>query len=252
MIPKIIHITYKNQESLHTSFIKFDDGTRQTLYECVRTFRNLNPHWKVIFHSDKDINEMISEKYPAFFPFYEKLKIIERVDIFRYVCLLENGGLFLDTDCLCIRPLDEFLSIFPESKIIVGQEFLHKSNWFNYPPHFQINLWSIFAEKGNHHLRNIIATAIGNCMMSPEMPVIEKTSMAVFGDYLYKAAKIDPTVSIVSSSYLSMDGRLKYMHSSSYGFDGLPAYILHGYHSSWIDDDFRKYAKEMEIRDSQL
>lgn len=253
MIPKIIHISWKSLDDLGNRFITLDDGSKIPLSECVQTFRDLNPHWEVRFHSDKDINDLICSEWPIFYPIFKGLKMIEKVDFFRYACLYKYGGLFLDTDCLCVRPLDDFLARFKEAKLIAGQEFLTLSNWINYPPHYQINLWSIFSEANNYHLRNVMALVIGNCIMNPKMPVIEKTSMAAFGDYLYKAAVLDPAISIVSTSYLSMDGRFRYMHKDSYGIkDQLPSYILHGYHSSWIDDDFRKYAKEMTQRDHDL
>lgn len=224
-----------------------------SLADCIDTFHKRNQGWEFKFHDDAAIDNLFEEEYPLFYPFFQNLKIIEKVDLFRYACLYKYGGLFIDPDCICVRPLDEFVALFPDAKIIVGTEFQHFSNWFFYPPHKQINLWSIFSSKDNHHMRNILGAGIGNCLMNPQMPVIEKTSMALFGDYLYKAAKIDDSIKIVADSYLSMDGRFKYMHEDSYGIkDYLPAYILHAYHSSWIDDDFRKYAKDMENRDNLI
>lgn len=254
MIPKIIHITWKNKKDLLNRYINFIDGSpKMSLEECLNTFRAKNPDWEIVFHSDEDINSFVEDKYPNFVGFFSGLKIIEKVDLFRYMCLYEYGGLFLDTDCICTRPLNEFLVNFPDAKVIAAKEFQHLSNWINYPPHVQLNLWSIFSERRNHHIRNILSLAVGNCIISPDFPVIEKTSMAIFGDYLYKAAATDNSIKIVSESYLSLDGRFRYMHANSYGSeDFLPTYILHGYHSSWIDEDFKKYAEVMTIRDWEL
>lgn len=253
MIPKIIHITWKNIEGLKTNYINLDNGEKMSLAQCMDTFRDKNPHWQIRFWSDNDMDSLTMLKYPRFYPVYRDLKRIEKVDFFRYLCLYEHGGLFLDTDCICIRPLDELLDLFPDASIITAPEFRHRSNWMNYIPHRQLNIWAVFSTAGNCHMRNILAKVIGNCTMDSKMPVIEKTSMAAFGDYLYAAEKIDTTIKIVSESYISMDARLKYMHYNSYGcLDSLPAYILHGYHGSWIDSDFKKYADEMNYRDSLI
>ena len=254
MIPKIIHTTWKDYDTLKDRYISlFDTGEKISLLDCLGSFTKKNPSWSVKFYDDNFINEFFYGRYNLFYPVFQTLKPIEKVDLFRYACLYEYGGLFLDPDCFCVRPLDEFLNLFPNAKIIAGLEFQHLSNWFFYPPHKQINLWAIFSTTNNHHMRNILGAGMGNCTMNPQMPVIEKTSMALFGDYLYKAREIDKSIEIVSDSYLSMDARYKYMHSNSYGtIDGLPAYITHGYHSSWVDDDFRKYAKQMEQRDNLI
>lgn len=256
LIPKLFHFTWKNEEDLDNQFITLNDtGEKLSLRWCVNTFIEKNPDWEYKFWSDNDIYYFVCNKYPLFFDFWcDKLKTIEKIDLFRYMCLYEFGGVFIDTDCICIRPLNEFIdNFFPNAELITGQEMERPSNWINYPPHIQINIWSIFSMPKNHHIRNLVSFVIGNCISRPEMPVIEKTSMAAFGDYIYKAAKFDEKVKIVSTSFLSMDGRYKYMHGNSFGIDDkLPAYILHGYHYSWIDEDFVKYANIMNSRDSQL
>lgn len=255
LIPQILHFTWKNKEDLDHNYIQFlDTKQKYSLRWCVNTFFQKNPNWKKHFWSDEDIEQFVCEFYPLFFDFWQTLKMIEKIDLFRYMCLYQYGGVFLDTDCICIKPLNDFLDLFPpETTLIAGQEMNHISNWINYPPHVQLNIWSIFATPQNYHLRNLVSLVIGNCLSRPEMPVIEKTSMAAFGDYIYKAAKMDSTIKIAPLSFLSLDGRYAYaLTDSVYGEDRLPAFIVHGYHGSWVDNDFRVYAKTMEIRDYEL
>ena len=256
LIPRIFHFTWKKESDLDNQFITLIDpkGEKKSLRWCINTFIEKNPDWQYKFWSDEDVNKFILEEYPLFFNFWKELKTIEKFDIFRYMCLYKFGGAFVDVDCICVRPLDEFLDhFFPDANLIAGQEMEQLSNWINYPPHIQLNIWSIFSVKENYHLRNLISFIVGNCLTNPKMPVIEKTSMAAFGDYIYRAAKSDDKIKIVSTSFLSMDGRFKYMHQNSFGTDdNLPAYILHGYYSSWIDDDFKRYADIMNTRDNKL
>ena len=248
-----MHFTWRSEKELGDKQIIFrDSGNKITLQDCVNSFKAKNPDWEYCFYNDEYIDNFVKTKYPYFYLIYKGLKKIEQIDLFRYMCLYEFGGVFLDTDCFCIRPLNQFLSLFPDAEIIAGEEFLHKSNWINYPPHIQLNLWSIFSTQHNYHIRNILAKAIGNCFINPETPVIEKTSMAPFGDYLYQAHLLDDKIKIVSTSFLSLDGRYEYMYGESYGCDNVPAFIIHGYHGSWIDEDFKKYAAQMEIRDNLL
>jgi mannosyltransferase OCH1-like enzyme len=88
-IPKIIHMTYKDANSLPDLFKLCKDKAKQYYTD-----------FDIMFHSDKDIETFMNEYFPEFKKtVFDKLPLqIMKLDIFRY-CLLDiHGGIYMDMD----------------------------------------------------------------------------------------------------------------------------------------------------------
>lgn len=97
-IPRIIHQTWKT-ESLPDDFARYRESVRA-----------LHPGWEHRLWTDDDNRRLISEHYPWFLDTYDSYKHnIERVDAVRYFILLRHGGLYLDLDMECLKPIDDML-----------------------------------------------------------------------------------------------------------------------------------------------
>ncbi|KIJ70066.1 glycosyltransferase family 32 protein, partial [Hydnomerulius pinastri MD-312] len=100
-IPRILHQTWKSE----TLPVKWK-GISQ---EC----RNMMSDYEYMLWTDASSREFIAEHYPWFLDTFDNYEyVIQRADVIRYFVLHYYGGIYLDLDVGCLRPLDPLL-IFP-------------------------------------------------------------------------------------------------------------------------------------------
>lgn len=98
-IPKIIHQTWATTE------------LPQDLQFFQRTWLEMHPEWDYCFWTDSDNASFVKEKYESFWPiFSEYPREIMRADAVRYLILKEFGGVYVDLDFECLRPMDSLIS----------------------------------------------------------------------------------------------------------------------------------------------
>ena len=98
-IPRIIHQTWKNSD------------IPEPYHSYQQSVREQHPDWEHRLWTDADNRAFIAEEYPEFLPTYDGYSHeIERVDAVRYFILLKFGGVYLDLDMECLKPLDGLLS----------------------------------------------------------------------------------------------------------------------------------------------
>ncbi len=96
-IPKIIHRTWKNQDIPYKIFKK----------EWVASWGKHNPSWEFRFYTDDDIDRFMDENYPEHLEVLNSYdQPIKKIDAFRYFLLYRYGGIYVDLDFECFRPLD--------------------------------------------------------------------------------------------------------------------------------------------------
>jgi hypothetical protein len=115
-IPKIIHQTFRRAE------------LPIQLAESVAALRGLNPGWEYRLYTDEQIPEFILDAYGAGM-LAEYCKIdpaygAARADLFRYLCLYQRGGVYLDIKSSAARPLDD---------VILADDAYLLSQWANRP-----------------------------------------------------------------------------------------------------------------------
>ena len=97
-IPKIIHQTWKTRE-LPEDYARYVD-----------TVRAHHPHWEYWLWTDADNRAFIASHFSWFLPTFDGYRHhIERVDAVRYFILLHYGGLYVDMDMECLRPVDPLI-----------------------------------------------------------------------------------------------------------------------------------------------
>jgi len=98
VIPKIIHQTWKSTE-LPENYKKWSG-----------TWKLLNKDWKYMFWSDEDLRNLVVNDYPELLEMYDGFNThIKRVDMARYLFLKKYGGLYVDMDFECLKPIDKLL-----------------------------------------------------------------------------------------------------------------------------------------------
>ena len=98
MIPKIIHQTWKTEI--------IPDNWKSSVESC----KNIHSNYNYMLWSHKLMVEFVKNEYPDFYNTYNSYKYdIQRCDAFRYLILYKFGGIYLDLDTICKKPLEQLL-----------------------------------------------------------------------------------------------------------------------------------------------
>jgi mannosyltransferase OCH1-like enzyme len=97
-IPKILHQTWRNSD-LPAQFARWRDA-----------WRALHPAWVHRFYDDDDIRRIVADRAPHLRSVFEALpRQILRVDLFRYLIVALDGGVYADLDMKPYLPSDPLL-----------------------------------------------------------------------------------------------------------------------------------------------
>ena len=109
MIPRIIHQTWKDRN------LSAEDQAMQA------TWKSLHPEWQYRFWTDEDNQRLVEEHYPELLELWSSYQYpIQRVDLVRILYLHKYGGLYVDLDFECLKPIDELLTPY---LVVMGCEY---------------------------------------------------------------------------------------------------------------------------------
>lgn len=165
-IPKIIHQTYKNRQ------------LPQEIEPIVAQLKALNPTWEYRFYTDDDILDYIKTHFDErILTAYQKINPVygaAKADLFRYLVLYHEGGVYLDIKSTCIYPLDTVIKkddtfIVTQWQNEVGQkdqgtglfaELVENMNISN----GEYQQWFIICEKQSPIMKYVIHTITENIL----------------------------------------------------------------------------------------
>jgi len=164
MIPKFIYQTWKTKE-LPLAAKVFTDKMKE-----------LNPEYKHIIFNDEEIDSFVKENYSKqVFDIYDSLQLrVARADLWRYMFLYKNGGIYLDIDSSINRSLREL--IVDSDRAIVTRE--------KNPGLFV--QWCLMFEANHPILEAVIKKALENVYLQTSSSVVELTGPVVFSNVLKK------------------------------------------------------------------
>ena len=96
MIPKVIHQTWVG------------DPFRRPVKE-MESWKRLNPSWEVKLWTEREIDDLLLVNRAQYDAFYARHIFNGCSDIARVEILFRYGGVYLDADCMALRPLDDEL-----------------------------------------------------------------------------------------------------------------------------------------------
>lgn len=78
-------------------------------FKCLGdTWKEHHPTWEYILWDNQKMNRFIQDNYPHYWDIYNGFQYnIQRWDAIRYLILNKMGGLYVDFDSECLKPLDE-------------------------------------------------------------------------------------------------------------------------------------------------
>lgn len=155
LIPKIIHQTYFKKEL--SPEIKLN----------IEKLKEANPDWEFRFYDDNDIEAYIKNNFPEILNIYNKINTkygAARADLFRYLVVYKDGGVYLDIKSSLSKPLSEILE--PNDQYILAHwDFTHNpycrhANVNN--PNGEFQQWHIISTKGHPFLKAVIENTCKN------------------------------------------------------------------------------------------
>ncbi|OCH87495.1 glycosyltransferase family 32 protein [Obba rivulosa] len=211
-IPRIIHQTWKS-EVLPAEWADISQGCRDMMRD-----------YEYKLWTDASARELIAEEYPWFLDTFDGYKYpIQRADAIRYFALYHHGGIYMDLDIACLRPLDPLLvypAIVPET-IPVG-----------------VSNDIIFSERRHPFMAQTIhALAAFDCSWVLNYPTVMFSTGPMFLSAQYAA---------YTSTHPPLPGALReevrVLPKSLYGKHATPeeapcAFFAHYYGSSWHAGD---------------
>lgn len=117
LIPRTVHFIYfADLYHLHDGTPSLPSTSRSHAPELCRKF---NPTYEIRIWNETEAHSFIETEYPWFLPTYTAYAHpIQRVDALKYFILYHFGGVYMDLDVACRRPLDPLLQYpawFPEA-----------------------------------------------------------------------------------------------------------------------------------------
>jgi len=83
------------------------------------TWKNLNPTWEYRYISAAERAQQVRDYSEEAYLFYSFTNKVTQADLWRYIVLLKNGGVYADMDSVCSSPLDyAFKEVPPNTQFI--------------------------------------------------------------------------------------------------------------------------------------
>jgi mannosyltransferase OCH1-like enzyme len=142
MIPRIIHQSYKSVEHPYPRHWQ-------------QSWMENHPNWDYRFHTDADNRQLVSAHYPQFLDTFDAFpQGIMRADFARFLYLHLWGGVYVDLDYVCLKPIDRLFDEIPQ----IGIPELPENGCYHYHNALLISemrnpFWLKCAEQAIHYFR---------------------------------------------------------------------------------------------------
>ncbi|KAK9792043.1 hypothetical protein WJX73_001872 [Symbiochloris irregularis] len=187
LIPKLIHQTYKSS------------NVPSAVVPLMQSWRRMNPDWDVRFYDDAGCLDFVRREFPEYLDAYQALpKDVERSDFFRYMVVLQMGGVYVDMDLECRAPLAHIIE--PYDTLIVGWEnefaTAEEASRRQYVRKRQVLQWIFAAAPGHPVLRemcdHIAQHARDRLATQDSFDTLERTGPGTWTDIILKQALLHP------------------------------------------------------------
>lgn len=161
-IPKLIHRIWTNKMSMP-----------EVILDNIRDVASSNPGWRQKIYTDDDINDYVSRHYgPEISRAMNSISpkyAVCRADLFRYLVVYREGGVYLDAKSSLKGPLEELIQ--PDDEFLLsqwgsfGQEmFSGYGSWkeLRHIPGGEYHQWHIISIPEHPFLKAVITNVLNN------------------------------------------------------------------------------------------
>ena len=158
LIPRILHQTWDDY-NIPSAAVPF-----------VKSMLKHNPAWQYWFWTQADVKCYLQQKHPDFVNLYNSYQsTIFRTDVMRYFLLYDYGGVYLDLDVECLKPLDIWTQLAPA--VLAHETYEH--------------VFIMHRLKEPNVMTTILATRAGHPYYKLLQDNLEKFHLAKRGDVLH-------------------------------------------------------------------
>lgn len=162
IIPKKIHLTCKDKNNIENKIWK----------KCLKKYKLLYPDYEIIIYDNNDIYKILEKNFPQYLVKFKQIKIGAIIaDIFRYLILYLEGGIYSDFDCYPIKSINELLN--ENFKYYHGDKNRNNNYW-------------IYKDKNQIHNKawDFTHNICNNCKIinNKKNPIIMKCKGHIIGD----------------------------------------------------------------------
>ena len=101
MIPKIVHLSWKNKDVINSRSDLIQNGLRSLI--------DLNPDWRIEISTDAEVDAYLKEQLGEDYNLIAEAGIVAKTDIWRLIKLFKEGGLYIDIDRFCNIRLNDLM-----------------------------------------------------------------------------------------------------------------------------------------------
>jgi hypothetical protein len=102
MIPKIVHLSWKDKDVVNSQSDLIKNGLRNLI--------DLNPDWRVEISTDAEVDAYLKDQLGEDYALVEDAGIVAKTDIWRLIKLFNEGGLYIDIDRFCNVKLSDLIN----------------------------------------------------------------------------------------------------------------------------------------------
>jgi len=86
--------------------------------DTIKSWKDKNDNWEYKLWDLSEAIQLISQNYPEYIETFNGFKYnISKCDLFRYILMHKYGGIYIDLDFICIRPIDQLLDLISKKSI---------------------------------------------------------------------------------------------------------------------------------------
>ncbi len=238
MIPRLIHQIWVGPKPLPANFAKWGEGIRRA-----------HPGWTYQLWNDASVESLLLEHFPQHLAIYRATKSYsQKSDLARYAILAIKGGLYLDTDCECRRPID---FIENTDEVIVAPELRTESKkvkeLYRTLRGELYCVWTMLARPGHPlffaAVEEIAQRLTRTLSPDPIINAIDQSGPGAFTDVIVRYFAGGGKARIVPGPWFGCpDGSTLFRFSRSFMFPELfrTVYIRHRSAVTWVDPKERR------------
>ena len=232
MIPRVFHQVWLGGKPLPAKFAAWAEG-----------FRAKHPTWEYRLWNDAAVEAHLQQHFPQHLAIYLKTRSYsQKSDVARHAILAIHGGIYLDTDCECRRPID---FIEDSDELIVAHELRTTSpkvkELYRTPRSELYCVWTLFARPGHplffSMVEEIAQRLAREISPDPIINAIDQSGPGAFTDVINRYFASGGTARIVPGPWLGCpDGSSLFRFSRSFMFPELfrTVYVRHRSEASWV------------------
>jgi mannosyltransferase OCH1-like enzyme len=108
------------EKIVHQIWLQGIDNVPTKFNKNIKSIKDYNPNYKYIFWDEISIINLMKQNNDYLKTYYKFIFMHQKIDFAKYVILYLFGGIYIDIDVECIKPLDQLTGKYPNYDTIMS------------------------------------------------------------------------------------------------------------------------------------